>query len=114
MKPSAVERIKSLRAFYKTGPVFTEWVNFNRQRRQRLNYMRAFSQNGHLYSYKLRRANAEAYLLDNMEPVINDGELIVGLPDLSPLTEEERKEYEAAKQANELREQIGKIPGLCI
>lgn len=94
MKPSAVERIKSLRAFYKTGPVFTEWVNFNRQRRQRLNYMRAFSQNGYLYSYKLRRANAEAYLLDNMEPVINDGELIVGLPDLSPLTEEEQKEYD--------------------
>ena len=77
MKASAIERINSLRAFYKTGPVFTEWVNFNRQRRQRLNYMRALSQNGYLYSYKLRRANAEAYLLDNMEPVINDNELIV-------------------------------------
>ncbi|MBQ6893012.1 MAG: pyruvate formate lyase family protein, partial [Clostridia bacterium] len=74
--------------------MFTEWVNFNRQRRQRLNYMRALSQNGHLYSYRLRRANAEAYLLDNMEPVINDGELIVGLPDLSPLTEDEQKEYD--------------------
>ena len=60
MKQAAIERIKSLRAFYKTGPVFSEWVNFNRQRRQRLNYMRAFYRNGYLYSYKLRRANAEA------------------------------------------------------
>ncbi|MBQ4557131.1 MAG: hypothetical protein IJA60_05745 [Clostridia bacterium] len=94
MKQSAIDRINSLRAFYKTGPVFTEWVNFNRQRRQRLNYMRALSQNGNLYSYRLRRAHAEAYLLDNMEPVINDGELIVGLPDLSPLTDEEQKEYD--------------------
>ena len=94
MKQSAVERINSLRAFYKTQPVFAEWVNYNRQRRQRLNYMRAFSQNGGLYSYRLRRANAEAYLLDHMEPVINDGELIVGLPDLTPLTEDEQKEYD--------------------
>ncbi|MDD4495512.1 MAG: pyruvate formate lyase family protein [Eubacteriales bacterium] len=101
MKQAAIERIKSLRAFYKTGPVFSEWVSFNRQRRQGLNYMRAFYRNGYLYSYKLRRANAEAYLLDNMEPVINDGELIVGLPDLSPLTAEEQKEYdELAKGMN--------------
>lgn len=95
MKQVAIDRINSLRAFYKTGPVFTEWVNFNRQRRQRLNYMRALSQNGHLYSYRLRRAHAEGYLLDNMEPVINDGELIVGLPDLSPLSAEEQEEYDA-------------------
>ncbi len=66
--------------------------------------MRAFYRNGYLYSYKLRRANAEAYLLDNMEPVINDGELIVGLPDLSPLTAEEQKEYdELAKGMNFVR-----------
>jgi pyruvate-formate lyase len=101
MKQAAIERIKSLRAFYKTGPVFSEGVSFNRPRRQRLNYMRAFYRNGYLYSYKLRRANAEAYVLDNMEPVINDGELIVGLPDLSPLTAEEQKEYdELAKGMN--------------
>ena len=94
MKAAAIERIKFLRAFYKTGPVFSEWVNFNRQRRQRLNYMRALSQNGHLYSYRLRRADAEAFLLDQMEPVINENELLVGLPDLSPLTDEEQKEYD--------------------
>ena len=93
MKEQAIKRINTLRAFYKTGPVFTEWVNFNRQRRQRLNYMRALSKNGYLYTYRLRKAHADAYLLDQMEPVINDGELIVGLPDLSPLTEEEQKEY---------------------
>ena len=83
MKEQAIKRINTLRAFYKTGPVFTEWVNFNRQRRQRLNYMRALSKNGYLYTYRLRKAHADAYLLDQMEPVINDGELIVGLPDLA-------------------------------
>jgi len=93
MKEAAIDRIKNLREFYMKGPVFTEWVTFNRPRRQRLNYMRALSQNGHLYSYRLRKAQADAYLLDNMRPVINDGELIVGLPDLSPLTEEEEAEY---------------------
>ena len=98
MKQSAIDRINSLRAFYKTTPIFTENIFYNRQRRQRLNFMRALSKNGNLYSYRLRRARADAYLLDNMEPVINDGELIVGLPDLSPLTEEEKKEYDTLEQ----------------
>ncbi|MBQ8836194.1 MAG: hypothetical protein IJ002_01635 [Clostridia bacterium] len=98
MKQSAIDRINSLRAFYKTTPIFTENIFYNRQRRQRLNFMRALSKNGNLYSYRLRRAHADAYLLDNMEPVINDGELIVGLPDLSPLTEEEQKEYDTLEQ----------------
>ena len=93
MKNEAVERINRIRDFYMHGPVFCEWVGFTRARRQRLNFMRALRDNGHLYSTRLRRAYAEAYILDNMAPVINDDELIVGLPDFSPLTEEEKKEY---------------------
>lgn len=53
--------------------------------------------------------NAEKVILDRVDKDTNlDGSL------LQSLSEVERKEYEAAKQANELREQIGKIPGLCI
>lgn len=53
--------------------------------------------------------NAEKVILDKVDSNFNiDASLLKTLP------EEERKEYEATLQANELREQIGKIPGLCI
>lgn len=53
--------------------------------------------------------NAEKVILDRVDKETNlDNSL------LKSLSEEERKEYDAAKQANELREQIGKIPGLCV
>ncbi len=53
--------------------------------------------------------NAEKVILDRVDYNFNiDDSLLKSLP------EEERKEYEATRQANELREQIGKIPGLCI
>ncbi len=53
--------------------------------------------------------NAEKVILDRVDDNFYiDGSLLKSLP------EEERKEYEATRQANELREQIGKIPGLCI
>lgn len=98
MKLQAMERIRNLRAFYMQGPVFTEGLYFNRDRRQRLHFMRALSQNQHLYSYRLRLSHADAYMFDQMQPVINDGELIVGLPDFSPLTPEEHAEYEDLKK----------------
>lgn len=53
--------------------------------------------------------NAEKVILDRVDKDFNiDASLLKSLP------EEERKEYEATLQANELREQIGLIPGLCI
>ncbi len=53
--------------------------------------------------------NAEKVILDRVDKDFNiDASILKSLP------EEERKEYEAALQANELREQIGLIPGLCI
>ena len=53
--------------------------------------------------------NAEKVILDRVDNNFNIDESL-----LKSLSEEERKEYEATRQANELREQIGKIPGLCI
>lgn len=53
--------------------------------------------------------NAEKVILDRVDNLTNiDSSL------LKTLNEAERKEYEATKQANELREQIGFIPNLCI
>lgn len=53
--------------------------------------------------------NAEKVILDRIDKDYNiDASLLKSLP------EEDRKEYEATLQANELREQIGLIPGLCI
>ena len=53
--------------------------------------------------------NAEKVILDRIDNSNNfDSSL------LKTLNETERKEYDATKQANELREQIGYIPNLCI
>lgn len=95
MKQAAIDRINRLRNAYFKNPMFVEHLSFNRTRRQRLNFLRALSRNGHLYTTRLRRWHADAYVFDNMDPVIYDDELIVGLPDVSPLTEEELKEYNA-------------------
>lgn len=53
--------------------------------------------------------NAEKVILDRVDRNLNIDSTL-----LKTLSEADRKEYEAAVQANELREQIGKIPGLCI
>lgn len=53
--------------------------------------------------------NAEKVILDRVDKDFNiDASIFKSLP------EEERKEYEATLQANELRDQIGLIPKLCI
>lgn len=53
--------------------------------------------------------NAEKVILDRVDKDFNiDAAILKSLP------AEDRKEYEATLQANELREQIGLIPGLCI
>lgn len=53
--------------------------------------------------------NAEKVILNKV-----DNKFDVEKTVFSALSDEEKKEYEATLQANELREQIGKIPGLCI
>lgn len=53
--------------------------------------------------------NAEKVILDRVDKDLNiDASILKSLP------EQDRKEYEATIQANELREQIGLIPGLCV
>lgn len=53
--------------------------------------------------------NAEKVILDRVDNNFNINSSL-----LKNLSEEEQKEYKATLQANELRNQIGRIPGLCI
>ena len=43
---------------------------------------------------RLRRSAAEAYMLENTKPVIIPGELIVGQPDFSDFSNEEKTRYD--------------------
>ena len=105
-------RVKRIKEFYMEEPVFKHHVGYIRVMRQRLNFMRAYVNSigtesigpavtpynkalleSRPYTARLRLAYAEAAILNNMEPQINDDELIVGRPDYTPLTEDEEKEY---------------------
>ena len=86
------ERVEKLRALYLAGPVMQENLSYCRTRRQRLLYAKGYAESGFADTARLRRAYAEAYVLKNMRPVINAGEMIVGLPDFTPLTPEETAE----------------------
>ena len=80
--------------FYREEPVFARRVGYTRVMRQKLSFMRAYINDKRPYTARLRRAYAEAAILKEMAPIIHDDELIVGLPDFSPLTEEEQREYD--------------------
>ena len=86
------ERVKSLRETYLNSEFVKNRLDYNRARRMKLYYRRGFAQHRGVENVILRRALADAYLLDRMEPVLVDGELIVGQPDFSPLTEAEAEE----------------------
>ena len=59
--------------------------------RQRLLYIVGWKKYRKIYTTRLRRAYATAYVLEKMAPIIDDHELIVGSPDYNPLTPEEEK-----------------------
>ncbi|MDY5941085.1 MAG: pyruvate formate lyase family protein [Eubacteriales bacterium] len=89
------ERTDALRTAYHKTDVFKKWLGYHRVRRQKLSFMRSYANNPHnAYTTRLRRAYAEADILLEMQPVINDHELIVGLPDHTPLTAQEQAEYD--------------------
>ena len=111
LKDEQLDRVRRLKAFYIEGPVFKYHLGYTRVLRQRLNFMRAYincigtesigpavtPRNKALlesrpYTARLRLAYAEAAILKNMEPMINEDELIVGRPDFTPLTDEEMEE----------------------
>ncbi len=92
------ERIQKLNAIYLNNEVHQNGWDCYREGRVRLLYHRAYLES-QAPTIQLRKAEAESVCLKAMEPVICDGELIVGLPDFSPLTKEEQLEYDALEQA---------------
>ena len=101
-------RIDKLREIYYNGPVFKEELSYKRVRRQRLTYMREYVQ-GRQYTTRLRKAYAEAEVLKQMQPVIEDYELIVGKSDFSPLSPKEQQEFD---QLKEFTRQIDRLHGI--
>jgi len=85
-------RVEALRAAYMDSEMARCKLSYSRARRMKLLYRRGWNAHPEIENPILRRAFADAYLLDHMTPVIVDGELIVGQPDFSPLTSEEAAE----------------------
>jgi len=85
----ATPRIENLREAYLNSEMAKNKLSYSRSRRMSLLYKEGWNTYTDVKSPILRRAYADAYLLDHMKPVIVDGELIVGQPDFSPLTPEE-------------------------
>jgi len=95
--PECTQRIRDLRAYYtEHAPVAVEGIAPWKMHRTRLLYVRGWRENRNALTTLLRRAAAERYLLEHMEPIIDPGELLVGQPDLHPFNEEEQKEFELA------------------
>lgn len=102
-EPIAVtNRIKKLRDIYLNSPVGSapgsvgddgnRAFYYSYDRWQSLYFLKGWEKYRNEPTTTLRRAKAEAYLLLNMKPVIDEGELIVGQLDFASYTEENEKE----------------------
>lgn len=91
------DRVKRLTAAMFECPMQKERLWCDHPRRQRLLFIQGWMQYAQVYSTRLRRAYAEAWVLKNMRPVIDDDELIVGTMDLGGLTEAEKEELESSR-----------------
>lgn len=90
------KRIELIREEYrKDVETSTKFENFNHQTLRVARAAYLFAEGWLKFSQKtttrIRRACAEAYVLDKMQPIINDNELIVGTPDFTPLNEYEKQ-----------------------
>ena len=91
----ASERVKKLReCYFNNSPMVVnrELVPWKCSHSLYL-YTEGWLNRGYAPTVKLRRAEAERYMLERTKPVIIPGELIVGQPDFSPFTDEEAEKY---------------------
>ena len=91
----ASERVKKLREYYlKNSPMVVnrELVPWKCSHSLYL-YTEGWLNCAYAQTVKLRRAEAERYMLERTKPVIIPGELIVGQPDFSPFTDEETEKF---------------------
>ena len=91
------ERIPRLREFYlnnspmATNRDFAPW----KCHRSILLYLEGYELWRNEPTLRLRRARAEAYMLEHTRPIIIRGELIVGQPDLTPFSDEEKDRFDS-------------------
>lgn len=97
----ATPRVQRLLKAAYENPMLTEKLSYNKARRQGLLFTQGWLKNRSCYSTTLRRAYAEAYVLENMIPRLDPDELIVGRPDLEPLCPDEARELERLQPAVE-------------
>lgn len=98
MKPNisalsaASQRVQKLRRFYlENSPMVLnrDLVPWKCSHSARL-YTQGYLENAAAPTLRLRRAEAERFMLEHTKPIIVPGELIVGQPDFSPFTEDEQ------------------------
>jgi hypothetical protein len=95
MKPNTTvsERISYLRNYYKKNSkmvldrTLTPWICHQSQ----FLYTEGWKKSINAPTVRMRRSMAEAYMLSHSKPVICERELIVGQPDFSDFTDEEKK-----------------------
>lgn len=90
------KRIRTLRKYYlENSPMVLDrtLVPWKCSHSARL-YTQGYLENAAAPTLRLRRAEAERFLLEHTRPVICPGELIVGQPDFSPFTPEEQAQSE--------------------
>ncbi len=104
--PKITERVEKLREAYQHCPMMVHRLSYAKERRQWLLFRRGWEEHPETDNMILRRAYADAYVVAHMEPVITEGELLVGQPDFSPLTPEEE-----AEMRRPLSRPIPDVPG---
>lgn len=86
----ATDRVVKLREAALRSPVFERSIRTFQPERVSLLFLEGWAAAVNIPTSTLHRAHAEAYVLRNMPPVINSDELIVGCPNFSSLTEDEK------------------------
>lgn len=99
------DRIEKLKEYYRTNSkmVTDPSVVFYKCHRSLKLYIEGWKESIHLTdTARMRRSMAEKFMLENTNPVIIPGELIVGQPDFADFTQEELKKYENYTDLNRM------------
>ena len=100
MRPCTPKRIAFLKDYYLNNSQMVlnrDLVPWKCHRSLYL-YVEGWVKNAQAPTVRLRRSMAEAYMLENMNPVICNKELIVGQPDFSPFEPNEQIQFEEYKK----------------
>ena len=97
----ATERVKRLFEMVQRSPMVQGKLNYAYPGRQRYLFLKGWIENRQVYSVRLRRAYADAYVLEHMNPVIHPDELLVGTPEQQPLTPEEEAQMQGLRWVEE-------------